>query len=154
MGARVNPPSHPAHAAWHAVSPPPTPGFERTNLKKQYTQKDFIQNAQKMRPCCPKLLKMSTSACLILPTNTCAGRHLNSVFIHYKRWIISVYVSTPTYSRRKHANSSSTCCMHPKHVCMNACAHARPDRFGQCFWPSRLSRCMKACMRLDIYISY
>ena len=82
------------------------------------------------------------------------GRHLNSVFIHYKRWIISVYVSTPTYSRRKHANSSSTCCMHLKHVCMNACAHARPDRFGQCFWPSRLSRCMKACMRLEISISY
>ena len=56
----------------------------------------------------PKTVKKSTSAC-VDPTKPRVGRHLDSVFMHYKHCIISVLSFTPTCSKKKHANTIPTC---------------------------------------------
>ena len=55
-------PKSPLSAAAHAAGPLPTPGIERTNLKEQHKQKDFIERGEKLRRHCPKQSKTSTSA--------------------------------------------------------------------------------------------
>ena len=48
----------------------------------------------------PKTVKKSTSAC-VDPTKPRVGRHLDSVFMHYKHCIISLLSFTPTCSKKK-----------------------------------------------------
>ena len=57
------------------------------------------------------------------PSQHKVGWHLNSVYLHFNCWITSVSLYSPIFSKRLHANTTSTCYMLTEHVCMNMHAH-------------------------------